>query len=74
MRNTLFTLVDEGIIPIINENDTVSVEQIKIGDNDTLSAYSASLWNADLLILLSDIDGVYNKNPKYHKDAELWRE
>ena len=51
MRNTLFTLVDEGIIPIINENDTVSVEQIKIGDNDTLSAYSASLWNADLLIL-----------------------
>ena len=70
MRNTLFTLVDEGIIPIINENDTVSVEQIKI-DNDTLSAYSASLWNADLLILLSDIDGVYNKNPKYHKDAEL---
>ena len=71
MRNTLFTLVDEGIIPIINENDTVSVEQIKIGDNDTLSAYSASLWNADLLILLSDIDGVYNKNPKYHKDAEL---
>ncbi|MDI9476010.1 MAG: glutamate 5-kinase [Clostridiales bacterium] len=71
MRNTLFTLVDEGIIPIINENDTVSVEQIKIGDNDTLSAYSASLWNADLLILLSDIDGVYDKNPKYHKDAKL---
>ena len=71
MRNTLFTLVDEGIIPIINENDTVSVEQIKIGDNDTLSAYSASLWNADLLILLSDIDGVYDKNPKYHKDAKF---
>lgn len=71
IRNTLFTLVDEGIVPIINENDTVSVEQIKIGDNDTLAAYSASLWNADLLILLSDIDGVYNKNPKYHKDAEL---
>lgn len=71
IRNTLFTLVDEGIIPIINENDTVSVEQIKIGDNDTLAAYSASLWNADLLIILSDIDGVYNKNPKSYEDAEL---
>ncbi len=71
IRNTLFTLVDEGIVPIINENDTVSVEQIKIGDNDTLAAYSASLWNADLLILLSDIDGVYNKNPKCNKDAKL---
>lgn len=74
IRNTLFTLVDEGIVPIINENDTVSVEQIKIGDNDTLAAYSASLWNADLLILLSDIDGVYNKNPKTYKDAELLEE
>lgn len=71
IRNTLFTLADEGIVPIINENDTVSVEQIKIGDNDTLAAYSASLWNADLLILLSDIDGIYNKNPKDHDDAEL---
>ena len=71
IRNTLFTLVDEGIIPIINENDTVCYEQIEIGDNDTLSAYSASLWNADLLILLSDIDGIYNKNPKNHKDAWL---
>lgn len=71
IRNTLFTLVDEGIVPIINENDTVSVEQIKIGDNDTLAAYSASLWNADLLILLSDIDGIYNKNPKDYDDAQL---
>ncbi len=71
IRNTLFTLVDEGIVPIINENDTVSVEQIKIGDNDTLAAYTATLWNADLLILLSDIDGIYNKNPKEYEDAEL---
>ncbi|GHT52867.1 hypothetical protein FACS1894106_2500 [Spirochaetia bacterium] len=74
MRNTLFTLVDEGIIPIINENDTVSVEEIKIGDNDTLAAQSAILWSADLLILFSDIDGLYNKNPKEHDDAELLRE
>jgi glutamate 5-kinase len=71
MRNTLFTLVDEGIIPIINENDTVSVEEIKIGENDTLAAQSAILWSADLLILFSDIDGLYNKNPKEYPDAEL---
>ena len=71
MRNTLFTLVDEGIVPIINENDTVAVEEIKIGDNDTLAAQSAVLWSADLLILLSDIDGLYDKNPKEHPDAEL---
>ena len=71
MRNTLFTLVDEGIIPIINENDTVCVEEIKIGDNDTLAAQSAILWSADLLILFSDIDGLYTKNPKDFSDAEL---
>ena len=71
MRNTLFTLVDEGIIPIINENDTVSVEEIKIGDNDTLAANSAILWSADLLILFSDIDGLYTNNPKDFPDAEL---
>jgi len=74
MRNTLFTLVDEGIIPIINENDTVSVEEIKIGDNDTLAARSAILWSADLLILFSDIDGMYDKNPKEHDDAVLVEE
>jgi glutamate 5-kinase len=71
MRNTLFTLVDEGIIPIINENDTVSVEEIKIGDNDTLAAQSAILWSADLLILFSDIDGLYDKNPKEFPGAQL---
>jgi glutamate 5-kinase len=71
MRNTLFTLVDEGIIPIINENDTVSVEEIKIGDNDTLAAQSAILWSADLLVLFSDIDGLYKKNPKEDPNAEF---
>jgi glutamate 5-kinase len=74
MRNTIFTLVDEGIIPVINENDTVSVEEIKIGDNDTLAAQSAILWSADLLILFSDIDGVFDKNPKEHNDAKLVEE
>ena len=74
MRNTLFTLVDEEIIPVINENDTVSVEEIKIGENDTLAAQSAILWSADLLILFSDIDGLYDKNPKEYTDACLVEE
>jgi glutamate 5-kinase len=74
MRNTLFTLVDEGILPIINENDTVAVEEIKIGDNDTLAAQSAVLWSADLLILFSDIDGLYDKNPKEYPGAALVEE
>lgn len=74
IRNALFTLVDEGVVPIINENDSVSVDEIKIGDNDTLSAHVANLWNADVLIILSDIDGVYNKDPKSNADAELIEE
>ena len=64
IRNTLFTLVDEGAIPIINENDSVCCDEIRIGDNDNLSALSAILWSADALILLSDVDGVYDKNPR----------
>ncbi len=71
MRNTLFTLVDEGVVPVINENDSVCVDEIKIGDNDTLASLSAVLWSADLLVLFSDIDGVYDKNPKEHDDAVL---
>lgn len=71
IRNALFTLVDEGVVPVINENDSVSVDEIKIGDNDTLSAHVANLWNADVLIILSDIDGVYDKDPKHSSDARL---
>ena len=74
MRNTIFTLVDEGVVPVINENDSVSYEEIKIGDNDNLSAHTAILWSADLLILFSDIDGVYDKNPKEFPDAKLIEE
>jgi len=74
IRNTLFTLVDEGVIPIINENDSVAVDEIRIGDNDTLSALTASLWGADLLVILSDIDGVYDKNPKEFANAKLIEE
>lgn len=71
IRNTLFTLVDQGVIPIINENDSVSFDEIKIGDNDNLSALTAILWSADLLILFSDIDGIYSDNPKTNPDAKL---
>lgn len=71
IRNALFTLVDEGVVPVINENDSVSVDEIKIGDNDTLSAHVANLWNADTLIILSDIDGVYDCDPKTNRNAQL---
>ena len=74
MRNTMFTLVDEGVVPIINENDTVSVDEIKIGDNDTLSALAANLWNADALVILSDIDGIFDRDPKVYKGATLIQE
>jgi glutamate 5-kinase len=70
-RNTLFSLFDYGVIPIINENDTVAVDEIKVGDNDTLAALVASLSGADLLIILSDIDGVYTKDPRHNENAEL---
>lgn len=71
IRNTLFTLIDEGVVPVINENDTVCVDEIKIGDNDMLAAHTTVLWGADLLILLSDVEGVYDKNPMDNPDAEL---
>lgn len=71
IRNAMFTLIDEGVVPVINENDSVSVDEIKIGDNDTLAALTANLWNADLLIVLSDIDGVFDKDPKANEDAKL---
>lgn len=74
IRNTMFTLVDEGVVPIVNENDTVSVDEIKIGDNDTLGAMTANLWGADLMIVLSDIDGVYDKNPKENPEAKIIRQ
>ncbi len=70
-RNTLSTLLDYGIVPIVNENDTVAVEEIKVGDNDNLSAQIAALLDADLLILLTDQEGLYDRNPHLHPDARL---
>lgn len=73
-RNTLTTLLQLGAIPVINENDTVVVEEIKFGDNDTLSALVAEIVDADLLILLTDIDGLYNDDPHVNPQAELYWE
>ena len=68
-HNTFQQLLEMGVIPIVNENDTISTFEIKFGDNDTLSAIVASLIDADLLILLSDIDGLYSDNPRTNPDA-----
>ncbi|MCH7518466.1 MAG: glutamate 5-kinase [Candidatus Dadabacteria bacterium] len=70
-RKTLITLLAMGIIPIVNENDTVAVEEIMLGDNDNLAAHITSLIEADLLIMLTDIEGLYNKDPRNNEDAEL---
>lgn len=70
-RNALLTLLNMGVIPIINENDAVAVDELKIGDNDTLSATVATLVDADALIILSDIDGLYTANPTKDKNAQL---
>lgn len=66
--NTLTTLLKYGVIPVINENDTVATQEIKFGDNDTLSARVAGLVEADLLLNLTDIDGLYNKNPRENSE------
>lgn len=68
---TLSNLLKWGVVPIINENDTVTVDEIKIGDNDTLAALLASLVEADLLIILTDIDGLYDKDPRIYKEAKI---
>lgn len=70
-RNTLLSLLDWNVIPIINENDSVAVEEFRLGENDNLGAMIALLMDADLLVNLSDIDGLYDKNPREHEDAVL---
>ncbi len=70
-RNTLNTLLAWGVLPIINENDTVMVDEIRFGDNDNLAAVIALLMDADILINLTDIDGLYDRDPRTHEDAGL---
>jgi glutamate 5-kinase len=70
LSNTFEELFNNKILPIVNENDALNVEEIKVGDNDTLSALIVPMINADLLVLASDIDGLYDKNPKQYPDAK----
>lgn len=70
-HNTLARLLELGALPVINENDTVSTDEIVIGDNDTLSAIVSATVSADLLILLSDIDSLYDRDPRRDPDAKL---
>ena len=70
-KRTFENLFDLGFIPIVNENDTIATTEIKYGDNDRLASRVAQITNADTLILLSDVDGLYTKNPKMFKDAKL---
>ncbi|AVQ98332.1 glutamate 5-kinase [Oceanobacillus iheyensis] len=70
-RNTINVLLERGIVPIVNENDTITMDFLKFGDNDTLSAKVAGLVDADQLIILSDIDGLYDSDPRKNEDAKL---
>jgi len=70
-KSTLGTLLNLGVLPVINENDTVTTDEIRVGDNDNLAALVANLISADELIILTDQQGLYNKDPNKHSDAEL---
>ncbi len=70
-KHTFQMLLQSDIIPVVNENDTVAVEEMKFGDNDHLSALVATLLGADLLVILSDVEGVYDRDPRVHKEARL---
>jgi len=74
IRNTIFALWAAGAIPIVNENDTVSFSEIRFGDNDILAAHLSNMIDADLLLILTDTDGVYDMNPKDGADAKVIRE
>ena len=73
-KNTINDLLEMGVVPIVNENDTISTYEIDFGDNDTLSSVVAKLVDADLLMLLSDIDGLYTDDPRINKNAKLIKE
>lgn len=71
LKSTVETLIEWDVIPVINENDTIATEEIKVGDNDTLAAYVAMGVNANLLIILTDVDGLYTKNPSETSESKL---
>ncbi len=74
VRNTVEILLNNGVLPIVNENDATSTDELEVGDNDQLSAYITNNINADMLIILSDIDAYYNADPREHKDAKALKE
>ena len=71
IRNTVETLLENGVVPIVNENDATSTEELEVGDNDQLSAYIAKHTNSDILIILSDIDAYYDDDPRVNSDARV---
>jgi glutamate 5-kinase len=71
VKNTVDTILSNGVIPIINENDATATEELEVGDNDQLSAYITKHTNSDMLIILSDIDAYYNKDPHKNRDAKV---
>ena len=71
IKNTIDTLLANGVIPVINENDATSTEELEVGDNDQLSAYIANNTDSDMLIILSDIDAYYDKDPRENRDASV---
>jgi len=70
-RNTLMTLLEYGVVPVINENDTVVIDEIRFGDNDNLSAMTTNLVEAQLLVILSDVDGLYDSDPRHNTAARM---
>lgn len=70
-RNTMELLLRQGVVPIVNENDTIATDEIRLGDNDTLSAHIAGLISADLLVLMTDLDGLYDADPRMNLDATI---
>jgi glutamate 5-kinase len=70
-RATLSTLLERGVVPVVNENDTVTTDEIRLGDNDTLAAQVANLVDAEVLVLLTDQSGLFDKDPRHHQDAQL---
>lgn len=71
VRNTVDTLLENGVVPIVNENDATATDELVVGDNDQLSAYIAKMADADMLVILSDIDAYYDKDPRKHTDAKV---
>jgi glutamate 5-kinase len=70
-KNTLLALLQYGVVPVVNENDTVATDEIKFGDNDNLAALLAILVEAERLVILSDVEGLYSEDPRFHRDAQL---